>query len=166
MTYLKQLHYFKCYIRWHLYWGVAVVAVQKREKKADWEPTHRRKGTSASQVTWDPTHLTSVTIRVRSDDTHRHEAAAILSFLDQKSQQNLAVPLDLQLLLESRYLEVSVNEDFEFSSWQVWGLTRSMFRVATKAQESLFLLIYLPPLLCFQMPLMDQVVSTCSSTKK
>jgi hypothetical protein len=38
-------------------------------------------------------------------------------------------------------LEVFVDEDFEFTDWQVWGLTRSLFRAATEAQERLLLLI-------------------------
>lgn len=122
-----------------------MAAVQERGKKSRRRTSTGRKGTPASRATWTPPRSEG-----RSDNTHRHEAAAILSFLGQKSHQSLAVPLDLQLLLQSRYLEVSVNEDFEFTSWQVWGLTRSMFRVAIKAQERLFLLIYLPPLLCFR----------------
>lgn len=64
MTYLKQLHYFKCYIRWHLYrGGGGGGGSSEKRKKVDREPVHRRKGASASQVTWKPTHVMPLTVR-------------------------------------------------------------------------------------------------------
>lgn len=35
----------------------------EKRKKVDREPIHRRKGASASQVTWKPTHVMPLTVR-------------------------------------------------------------------------------------------------------